>query len=251
MKFLARYEKLLMLAAGALFALGITLGHAALTPAAPKITQKDIDAAVLRTLATKPLPSPAMRAYQAVRPSIVHVRTERGAGTGVVIVSRGVILTSLHVVEGASRVRVTFANGLESEASVAATRPENDVAVLQARVVPDDLKAATLRPAKDLVVGEHVTTAGFPFGIGPSVSHGVVSGLKREYPAPDGRHRLRDLIQFDAATNPGSSGGPLVNGAGEVVGIVAAIVTPSESFSGVAFAVPIEHATGAAGLPQL
>ena len=92
---------------------------------------------------------------------------------------------------------------------------------------------------------------GFPFGIGPSVSHGVISGLKRQYHSPDGGRALSNLIQFDAAANPGSSGGPLVNAAGEVIGIITAILSTSErgSFSGIAFAVPIELAAGAAGLP--
>ena len=248
-----RYEKPLLLGGGALIALGITFGHAALTAAPPRITQKDIDAAVVRTLATKPLPSPAMRAYQAVRSSVVRVRAGGSTGTGVVVVNRGIILTSLHVVSNASRVLVTFEDGLESEATVTAAKPENDLAVLRAHRVPDDLKAATLGSAQRLVMGEHVITAGFPFGIGPSVSHGVVSGLRREYASPDGKHRLSDLIQFDAAANPGSSGGPLVNAAGEVVGIVTAILSPGDKagFAGIAFAVPIDIAAGAAGMPAL
>jgi serine protease DegQ len=85
------------------------------------------------------------------------------------------------------------------------------------------------------------------------VSHGVVSGLGREYASPDGKNRLRSLIQFDAATNPGSSGGPLVNAAGEVVGIVTTLFTPEDKpgFSGIAFAVPIDKAASAVGLPLL
>lgn len=247
------YEKLSLLAAGALITLGITLGHAALAPAPARITQRDIDAAVARTLETRPLPSPATRAYRAVRASTVRVSTSAGTGTGVVVVSRGVILTSLHVVAGARSVQVRFENGLESEAAIIRTQPENDLAVLQAAQVPDELKAAKLGSARKLLDGEHVTAVGFPYGIGPSVSHGVISGLKREYAAPGGKQRLRDLIQFDAAANPGSSGGPLVNAAGEVIGIVTAVLSPGDKagFSGIAFAVPIETAAGAAGLPSL
>ncbi len=247
----ARYEKALLLVAGALIALGITLGHAALTPQPPRITQQDIDAAVGRTLQTKPLPPPAARAYQAVRSSIVRVRTSGSTGTGVVIINRGVILTSLHVVSGESRVRVQFADGLESDATIVNTQPENDLAVLAAARVPDDLKPATLRSSKKLIEGEHVTAVGFPYGIGPSVSAGIISGLKREYASPDGKQNLRELIQFDAATNPGSSGGPLVNAAGEVIGIVTAILSSSDkgAVAGIAFAVPIERAAGAAGVP--
>jgi S1-C subfamily serine protease len=257
-----RHEKPLMLIAGALIAFGIVMGHAALTPPAARITQEDIDEAVARTLETKPVPSPAIKAYQAVRASIVRVRAigdglefdeyARGAtGSGVVIIDRGVILTSLHVVAGSSRVLVMFEDGLEADAEIVSQQPENDLAVLQAKQVPDDLHAATLRSAKSLIEGDHVTAVGFPFGIGPSVSSGVISGLKREYQSPGGERRLSNLIQFDAAANPGSSGGPLVNAAGEVIGIVTAILSAGEKagFSGIAFAVPIETAAGAAGLP--
>lgn len=264
-----RHEKPILFLSGAALAIALVATHAALTPQGlPPVTQDDIDQAVARTLETKPLPSPAVKAYQAVRSSIVRVRASSGepvggeglvangephraTGSGVVIIDRGVILTSLHVVAGASRVRVQFEDGMEADASIVSTQPEMDLAILQAKQVPDDLKAATLRSAKHLIEGEHVTAVGFPFGIGPSVSHGVISGLKREYQAPDGERRLSNLIQFDAAANPGSSGGPLVNAAGEVIGIVTAILATSEKggFSGIAFAVPIEMAAGAAGLP--
>src|SRR5260221_2207207 len=257
-----RHEKPLLFAAGAALAAALFAAHLALTPAPLHITQEDIDQAVARTLETKPLPSPAVKAYQAIRSSIVRVRAigdgleydeyaATATGSGVVIVDRGVILTSLHVVTGASRVRVQFEDGMESDAEIVTRQPENDLAVLQANRIPDDLKAATLRSARHLIEGEHVTAIGFPFGIGPSVSHGVISGLKREYRAPGGERALSNLIQFDAAANPGSSGGPLVNAAGEVVGIVTAILSTAEKagFSGIGFAVPIETAAGAAGLP--
>jgi len=266
-----RHEKPFLFVAGGLLATALVSLHAALAPVPHEITQEDIDQAVARTLETKPVPSPAVKAYQAVRSSIVRVRalsatgdpleldeyggataTPTATGSGVVIIDRGVILTSLHVVAGANKVRVLFEDGLESEASIVSTQPENDLAVLQASKIPDDLRAATLRSARHLIEGEHVTAVGFPFGIGPSVSHGVISGLKREYRSPDGQRSLSNLIQFDAAANPGSSGGPLVNAAGEVVGIVTAILSTAEkggSFSGIGFAVPIESAAGAAGLP--
>jgi len=175
----------------------------------------------------------------------------RASGTGVVIIDKGVILTSLHVVSGAGRIRVTFEDGLEADAAVVGTQPDSDLAVLQASQVPDDLRAATLRSARTLVEGEHVTAIGFPYGIGPSVSAGVISGLRREYRSASGERLLSNLIQFDAAANPGSSGGPLVNAAGEVIGIVTAILGSAEKsgYSGIAFAVPIETAASAAGLP--
>ena len=236
-----------------------TLG---MTPPVPALTQADLDAAVARALKEKTLPSPAAKAYAAVRASVVRVRAgadsleqdeydERAAGSGVVVVESGIILTNLHVVAGASRITVVFADGQKSEARLVSAQPENDLAVIQAAVLPDDLKPATLGSSRTLVEGDDVIAVGFPFGIGPSVSAGVVSGLRREYRSPAGERMLSDLIQFDAAANPGSSGGPLVNAAGEVVGIVTAILSPGEegTFAGIAFAVPIQTAAKAAGLP--
>ena len=257
-----RAEGLLLVAAGAaiaaLFALMVGRGG----PPPQTITQQDIDAAVRHTLETKPLPSVASRAAEAVRPSVVRVQgltddpdgysgdIEQGIGTGVVIVDKGLILTNLHVVAGAEKVKVTFSDGLESDATVVSLQPENDLAVLKAQQVPDDLAPATLRSTKDLVPGDEVVAVGFPFGIGPSVSSGVVSGLKREFRSPQGKRVLTNLIQFDAAANPGSSGGPLVTADGAVVGIVTAILNPSEQrvFVGIGFAVPIENAASAVGM---
>ncbi len=214
-----------------------------------------------------PAPAPqqkesvAAAVYEAVKGSIVRVRAigdglesdeyiQRAVGSGVVVVDRGVILTSLHVVAGAGRIRVVFADGLESDATIVSQHPENDLAVLQAQSVPDDLAAAVMRPRADPRPGDEVVAVGFPFGIGPSVSAGVVSGLKRMYRSPSGERVLSDLIQFDAAVNPGSSGGPLLNASGEVIGIVTAMLDPGGGgFAGVGFAVPIETASAAAGQP--
>ncbi len=142
-------------------------------------------------------------------------------------------------------------DGTESDAVVLNTQPENDLAVLRAKTIPDDLEAATMRSTADLAPGDQVVAVGFPFGIGPSASAGVVSGLKRQFRSPDGQQMLSNLIQFDAAANPGNSGGPLVTMDGEVVGIVTAILNPNRQrvFIGIGFAVPIENAASAAGMP--
>lgn len=228
---------------------------------ARELTQKDIDAAVLRTLTTQVMPSPAARAAEAVSPSVVRVMSygrddkgeevEQGVGTGVVIVDKGIILTNLHVVQGARTLKVTFSDGSESVASVTGAQPENDLAVLQAHSIPDDLVAATMRSTQDLVPGDQVVAVGFPFGIGPSTSAGVISGLGRSFRSPEGEQELTNLIQFDAAANPGNSGGPLVTMDGEVVGIVTGILNPTShrTFVGIGFAVPIESAASAVGLP--
>jgi S1-C subfamily serine protease len=212
--------------------------------------------------AAAPQLTPA-EAYEKIRPSVVHVRgvpevedaendtkPEGNIGTGVVIVDTGIILTNLHVVYGAKQVRVTFADGTESDADVIGERPEHDLAVLQAKELPDDLVPATIRSTNGLRPGDPVVAVGFPFGIGPSASAGVISGLKREYRSASGKRILSNLIQFDAAANPGNSGGPLVTADGEVVGIVTGLLNPTEQrvFIGIAFAVPIENAAGAVGL---
>ncbi|AOG23107.1 S1C family serine protease [Acidovorax sp. RAC01] len=231
-------------------------------PTAPRaITQEDIDAAVLRTLQTTVPPSAAARAIEAIGPSVVRVAgfsrgkngkedVERGVGTGVVVVDKGIILTNLHVVTGADRITVTFHDGLETSATITGAQPENDLAVLRAHKVPDDLQAAPLRSTHGLRPGDHVVAVGFPFGIGPSASAGVVSGLEREFTSPEGKRQLSNLIQFDAAANPGNSGGPLITLDGEVVGIVTAILnpTPARTFIGIGFAVPIENAASAVGM---
>ncbi len=173
-------------------------------------------------------------------------------GSGVVIDAKGDILTNLHVIRSTDRWVVTFWDGSKSEASVVNVQPENDLAVIKAKIAPDDLKPATLASTGGLNPGDTVVAVGFPFGIGPSVTSGVISGLKREFVDPDrkddGGH-LTNLIQFDAAVNPGNSGGPLVNRDGEVVGIVTAIYNPTGQrvFAGMAFAVPIENAAKAVG----
>ena len=255
------YERPLWVAAAGLLALLVVFTHAWIMPSPPQITQQDINAAVLHTIETARLPSPAAKAYEIIRPSVVRVRRleagkngadiERGVGTGVVIVDKGIILTNLHVVLGAKRVQVVFADGLEADAIVTGMQPEHDLAVLQAQKIPDDLVAATMRSTADLALGDQVVAVGFPFGIGPSATAGVVSGLRREFVSPEGKRLLTNLIQFDAAANPGSSGGPLVTAHGEVVGIVTAILNPTNQrfFVGIGFAVPIENAASAAGVP--
>jgi S1-C subfamily serine protease len=228
-------------------------------------TFEQIDTAMRESIAKEPLQSAAANAYEAVIGSVVRVVGEqppgrpdpkegedhKSVGSGVVIVDKGIILTNLHVVHGASRIRVTYANGMESEAQLINVQPENDLAVLQAARRPDELEAATMRSTGGLRPGEEVIAIGHPFGIGPSVSQGVVSGLKREFRSPEGKRILHNLIQFDAAANPGNSGGPLVTMDGHVVGIVTAIMNPTEArtFIGIGFAVPIENAATAAGLP--
>jgi S1-C subfamily serine protease len=171
-------------------------------------------------------------------------------GSGVVVDKNGRVLTALHVISGTDHWVVVFADGSKSDADLVGSQPENDLAVLQPHELPDDLPAAALTSTADLRSGDVVVATGYPFGIGPSVSAGVVSGLHREFIDPDNKNvKLTNLIQFDAAVNPGNSGGPLVDREGEVVGIVTAILNPSGAhvFAGIGFAVPIENAMRAIG----
>ena len=274
----------------AILVLGIALASSLLLhPGQRRLTQEDINAAVLKTMETHVMPSEYARAYENVRPAVVRVvsyvkksrlreedqklaaksakpkplgpakedltgegdEIENGVGTGVVIIDKGVILTNLHVVNGADRIKVIFFDGLEAAATITGVQAENDLAVLQASKIPDDLIAATMRSTADLAPGDKVLAVGFPFGIGPSASGGIVSGLGRVFRSPEGKQEMKNLIQFDAAANPGNSGGPLVTMDGEVVGIVTAILNPTSArtFLGIGFAVPIENAASAAGLP--
>jgi len=234
----------------------------ALRPIPPRLTQKDIDGAVAKSLEnTPPRPSWASIAADVIRPSVVTVealgsadgKSHASLGAGVVIVDTGIILTCLHVVQDATQVHVVFFDGTESDAKVLMKQPENDLAVLSASVLPDDLKPATLASAATLRPGDEVIAVGNPFGILNSVSDGVVSGLGREYTSKQTGVTLKNLIQFDAAVNPGNSGGPLVNRDGEVVGIVASLLNPTSQdvFIGIGFAVTIDTAGGLIGSPPI
>jgi S1-C subfamily serine protease len=261
--FLRRHDRALVFAGGVLFALALLLGRDALRPATDKLTQDDIDNAVLYTMENKTLPSRAAKAAESVMGSVVRVRGYdefdepggseelEGVGTGVVIVDDGTILTNLHVVSGAKHVTATFFDGTESDVEMVRPYPENDLAVIRAKKIPDDLPAATLGSTANLRPGDEVVAIGFPFGIGPSTSAGVVSGLDRSFRSPEGKQVMTGLIQFDAAVNPGNSGGPLITMDGEVVGIVTALLNPTSArtFIGIGFATTIESAGAAVGIP--
>ena len=260
--FYKRREKWFGLLASGLVAILALVLFQAFVPGARNYTQHDIDLAVRSTLEHIPEPpSKASRAYAVIRPSVVRINQlekgkdtdeleVKGVGTGVIIDEKGTILTNLHVVAGAEKVGVEYLDGTKSEAEVISVQPENDLAVLKPATLPDDIVPATLKSTAKLRPGDEVIAVGNPFGIGVSVSDGIISGLRRNYQSADGKSNLTNLIQFDAAANPGNSGGPLVTTDGEVVGIVTAILNPTSQrvFIGIGFAVPIENAAAAAGL---
>jgi S1-C subfamily serine protease len=192
-----------------------------------------------------PLTVPAI--YEAVLPSVVRISAEgagESTGTGVLANADGTILTAHHVVDGARAITVTYADGTEAAASVARADPASDIAVLLPARLPETLVPATLGGAAG--VGDTVVAIGNPLGLTATTTSGVVSGLGRTL-ARGNDPDLPGLIQFDAAVNPGSSGGPLINDRAEVVGIVVALANPTDAgtFIGIGFAVPIGAALGA------
>ncbi|MEO8607205.1 MAG: trypsin-like peptidase domain-containing protein [Chloroflexota bacterium] len=261
---------------GALGAVIILFLYNLVTPKPTLITQRDVQNTVVQAMASAtPPPAWSAQVYQIIQPSLVLVETqigggaggnvkyesdddggfypvqsEEGSGAGVIVNDAGDILTSLHVVATAADLRVTFADGSTSKATVAGTLPDSDIAVLKADTLPDEFVPAVLGNPNAMRIGDEAYVVGHPFGLNNSMSAGVISGLHRTYQPPSGTE-MKDLIQFDAATNPGNSGGPLLNRYGQVVGIVSMLLNPTKQnvFIGIGFAVPITTAGGAAGLP--
>ena len=241
---------------------GLAFWWVAAAPAAP--TAADVERAVQRGIEQerqreRSTPPEAASAYRAIVPSLVTVtarrdgdgaegRGETALGSGTVVNADGAVLTALHVVDGAAAVEVQFADGTRSGARVTSGRPDQDVAVLVADRLPELVVPAVL--AGTPPVGEAVFAVGNPLGLRASLSSGVVSAVDREVTTQRGT--LEGLIQFDAAVNPGNSGGPLLNRAGQVVGVVTGLANPAaqDFFVGIGFAVPIATAGGAAGGPQ-
>ncbi|MBX2998365.1 MAG: trypsin-like peptidase domain-containing protein [Caldilineaceae bacterium] len=249
--------------AGMLAALGAILLYQTLTPAPPQLTLRDVNNSVAEALASAPQP-PAYSSfvYRVIQPSLVLIQTSipgeddddeegGGLGSGVIVNDSGDILTSLHVVEDAATIRLLFADGTEAIGQIVAAQPENDIAVLQPSQLPELLIPATLGNPNAVRIGDEAYAVGHPLGLYGSMSAGVISGLNRSFRPSNSDQRLENLIQIDAAVNPGNSGGPLLNRDGQVVGIVVGLVNPTERnfFIGIGFAVPIDIAGGAAGLP--
>lgn len=227
----------------------------------PQLTQQDLSTAVAVALASAtPRPPDSVFVYQVIQPSLVLIQTERngsgsevdqGLGSGVIVNDNGEILTSLHVVEGARKIKLTFADGTQADGTILSAQPEIDIAVLGASQLPELYVPATIGNAGGLRVGDDAYVVGNPFGLYSSMSAGVISGFDRVFQPPNTDQAIHGLIQVDAAINPGNSGGPLLNRSGHVVGIVTGIVNPTEEsfFVGIGFAVPINIAAGGGGMP--
>jgi S1-C subfamily serine protease len=250
-----------------LFAVGVfatfvaLLLYSAFFPDPAPLTTQEVDEAIAEAIASvTPMPAYSALVYQAIRPSLIFIEVQTpdengepggGVGSGVVINTNGDILTSLHVVADATEIKVYFPDGSESAADVVVAQPENDIAVIHASQPPLELIPAILGNPNAMRVGDEAFVVGNPLGLYGSMSAGVISGFGRSFQPKESEERLENLIQFDAAVNPGNSGGPLLNRYGQVIGIVTGLINPTEQevFIGIGFAVPINTAAGAAGLP--
>ncbi|MGI5835709.1 MAG: S1C family serine protease [Chloroflexota bacterium] len=200
----------------------------------------------------------AVDIYQRLTQSVVNVSnkravggdpsqghfTEKGIGSGVILDNKGFILTNNHVIDEADRLEVTFVDGTKATATLVGSDPGTDLALIQVEAsekIRSKLIAAPLGDSDRVRPGQVAIAIGSPFGFQNSMTVGIVSSLSRTFSIASGRP-IRNMIQVDAAINPGNSGGPLINTAGEVVGINTAIESPVRGFVGIGFAVPINSA---------
>jgi 2-alkenal reductase len=180
--------------------------------------------------------------YDRVSPSVVFVAVTTsagsGSGSGFVLDREGRIVTNNHVVEGAERILVTFANGSSFEAELIGADPDSDLAVIQIQAPESLLQPVELADSDALRVGQRAIAVGNPFGLEQTMTAGIVSALGRVV-RQDSGFSLPQLVQTDAAINPGNSGGPLLDARGRVIGVTTLIFSSSGSSSGVGFAVPV------------
>jgi S1-C subfamily serine protease len=257
----AHLQRGLPFASGVLTALLAMLIYNLTVTKPEQLTVRDVRTSIVEIMASATAPpSYSSQVYQVIRPSLILVQVEKereeaesgfGLGSGVVVDNFGNILTSLHVIEGARQIMVTFADGTKSPAEVVMEIPEYDLAVLQAYDTPLFVVPAVLGNPNSMRVGDEAFVVGNPFGLYSSMSSGVISGFDRIFRMPNSDVEIPGMIQFDAAANPGNSGGPLLNRSGHVIGIVTGLANPTDGnfFVGIGFAVPINIAVGGMGSP--
>jgi S1-C subfamily serine protease len=242
---------------GVLAALAAILIYRILFPRPHVLTPNEVSTQVAQAMASAtPQPSYSDLVYQIIQPSIVLIQSkndsgEESLGSGVIISDQGLILTALHVVDGATEIQVTYADGTQSTAQITTAQTDDDIAVLQPDQLPSKVVPAVLGNPNAMRVGDEAYAVGNPFGLYSSMSAGVISGFGRSFQPENTDRTLRGLIQIDAAVNPGNSGGPLLNRAGQVIGIITGIANPTKEdvFIGIGFAVPITTAASAFGSP--
>jgi S1-C subfamily serine protease len=170
-----------------------------------------------------------------------NVVPRQGAGSGSIIDARGYILTNHHVIEDARKLEVTLSNGKKYNAKLIGSDPDTDVAVIKIDAPRDQLVLIPMGSSNDLKVGQKVIAIGNPFGLGQTLTTGVISMVGRTLRASSGS-LVEDLIQTDASINPGNSGGPLIDSSGKMIGINTAIFSPTGASVGIGFAIPIDVA---------
>jgi len=193
--------------------------------------------------------------FKAVSPSVVHITTielarnvlsldvmqiPRGTGSGFIWDDRGNIVTNFHVIQGAGAARVTLSDQSNYKASLVGAFPDRDLAVLRIDAPKEKLRAIVVGGSGELQVGQKVYAIGNPFGLDQTLTTGVISALNREIESVT-RRPIRGMIQTDAAINPGNSGGPLLDSAGRLIGVNTAIYSPTGSFAGIGFAIPVDE----------
>jgi putative serine protease PepD len=192
--------------------------------------------------------------YQKASPSVVNVIStvitrdfflnpipREGSGSGSIIDTRGHILTNNHVIRDAQKLEVTLVDGSKWPAKLVGTDPDTDLAVLKINAPPEKLKPLSFGDSKKLQVGQKVLAIGNPFGLGLTLTTGIISSLGRTIRSEVGT-TIEDVIQTDASINPGNSGGPLLNSEGEIIGVNTAILSPTGVSVGIGFAIPVNTA---------
>lgn len=198
---------------------------------------------------TAVLQSAYEQVYERVNPSVVNIQVASasfqgiaaGEGSGFVWDQQGHIVTNNHVIEGASAVVVTFADGSTAEAEIVGTDPDADLAVIRVNLPAERLRPVVMADSNRVKVGQIAIAIGNPYGLSGTMTEGIISALSRSLPVsetPGGSYTIPDIIQTDAAINPGNSGGVLVNIEGEVIGVTTAIRSASSSNSGIGFVIP-------------
>lgn len=196
----------------------------------------------------------AIQLFNSASPSVVHITTHalrrdyftrdvfeipQGDGTGIVWDRHGHIVTNFHVIEGADTAQVTMANQTTMNAKLVGIAPQYDLAVLKIGSKVSSLQPLPIGTSHDLQVGQTVFAIGNPFGLDQSLTTGLISATDREIKSQT-RRLIKDMIQTDAAINPGNSGGPLLDSSGRLIGVNAAILSPSGAYSGIGFAIPVD-----------
>ncbi len=192
--------------------------------------------------------------YRAAAPGVVNITTisverdfffnivpRQGAGSGSIINKDGYILTNNHVIQEARRLEVTLADGSKWQGKLVGTDPDNDLAVIKIDAPPRKLTVIPMGDSDQLLVGQKVLAIGNPFGLGQTLTTGVISSLARTLRAENAT-LMEDIIQTDASINPGNSGGPLLDSSGRLIGVNTAIFSPTGASVGIGFAVPVNTA---------